>query len=130
MVGIIDYGMGNLLSVHSAFDYLGADVKYCHHPEDLKLKIVACNWMPLFMFADNNNQVSAELRTLMMQEMIKKGVLFQGAFTPCYSHTIEDVNYFSEAFYESLKVYKQGLTEGVDKYLVGHSIKPVFRKYI
>lgn len=35
MIGIVDYGMGNLLSVFSAFDYLGADVKICHNPEDL-----------------------------------------------------------------------------------------------
>jgi glutamine amidotransferase len=36
MIGIVDYGMGNLLSVYSAFDYLGADVKICREPEELK----------------------------------------------------------------------------------------------
>jgi len=36
MIGIVDYGMGNLLSVYNAFDYLGANVKICKHPEDLK----------------------------------------------------------------------------------------------
>jgi imidazole glycerol-phosphate synthase subunit HisH len=36
MIGIIDYGMGNLLSVHSAFEYLGADAVICKHPEELK----------------------------------------------------------------------------------------------
>lgn len=35
MVGVIDYGMGNLLSVYNAFDYLGEDVKICTHPEDI-----------------------------------------------------------------------------------------------
>ena len=35
MVGIVDYGMGNLLSVYSAFDYLGAKVKVCKYPEEL-----------------------------------------------------------------------------------------------
>jgi len=35
MVGILDYGMGNLLSVYSAFDYLAADVTICKYPEDL-----------------------------------------------------------------------------------------------
>ena len=35
MVGIVDYGMGNLLSVYNAFDYLGVDVKVCKVPEDL-----------------------------------------------------------------------------------------------
>jgi len=36
MIGIVDYGMGNLLSVYNAFDYLGANVKICKHPEELK----------------------------------------------------------------------------------------------
>jgi glutamine amidotransferase len=36
MIGIVDYGMGNLLSVYSAFDYLGTDVTICKYPEDLK----------------------------------------------------------------------------------------------
>jgi glutamine amidotransferase len=36
MIGIVDYGMGNLLSVYSAFDYLGSNVKICRFPEDLK----------------------------------------------------------------------------------------------
>ncbi len=35
MIGIVNYGMGNLLSVYNAFDYLGADVMICEHPEDL-----------------------------------------------------------------------------------------------
>jgi glutamine amidotransferase len=34
-IGIVDYGMGNLLSVYSAFDYLGAQVKICTTPDDL-----------------------------------------------------------------------------------------------
>lgn len=36
MLGIVDYGMGNLLSVYNAFDYLGVNVKLCKFPEDLK----------------------------------------------------------------------------------------------
>lgn len=35
MIGIVDYGMGNLKSVFSAFEYLGADVKILSHPEEL-----------------------------------------------------------------------------------------------
>jgi imidazole glycerol-phosphate synthase subunit HisH len=36
MVGILDYGMGNLLSVYSAFDYLAIDVMICKTPDDLR----------------------------------------------------------------------------------------------
>lgn len=39
MIGIVDYGMGNLMSVYNAFDYLGIDVKYISVPEEIK----SCN---------------------------------------------------------------------------------------
>jgi len=35
MIGIVDYGMGNLLSVFNAFEYLGVRVKICSNPEEL-----------------------------------------------------------------------------------------------
>lgn len=35
MIGIVDYGMGNLRSVFNAFDYLGAKVTICTRPKDL-----------------------------------------------------------------------------------------------
>jgi len=34
MIGIIDYGSGNLKSVFNAFRYLGEDVKICDKPEE------------------------------------------------------------------------------------------------
>ncbi len=35
MIGIVDYGMGNLLSVKNILDYLGEDNFICHTPSDL-----------------------------------------------------------------------------------------------
>jgi len=35
MIGIVDYGMGNLLSVYHALEMVGADVKMCKQPEAL-----------------------------------------------------------------------------------------------
>jgi glutamine amidotransferase len=34
-IGIVDYGMGNLLSVYNAFDYLGAEVQIVDNPEEI-----------------------------------------------------------------------------------------------
>jgi spore coat polysaccharide biosynthesis protein SpsF len=65
-----------------------------------------------------------------MQEMIRRGVLFQGAFVPCFSHTQEDVDYFVEAFDQALAVYKEALERGYEALLVGEPAKPVFRKYL
>jgi glutamine amidotransferase len=35
MIGVIDYGMGNLLSVQHALEYIGTAVKICTEPEDI-----------------------------------------------------------------------------------------------
>lgn len=35
MVGVIDYGMGNLFSVHHALEMVGAVVRICRHPGEL-----------------------------------------------------------------------------------------------
>ena len=65
-----------------------------------------------------------------MQEMIKRGVLFQGAFVPCFSHTLDDVNYFVNAFSETLEILKQTDEKSISTLLIGEPIKPVFRKYL
>jgi imidazole glycerol-phosphate synthase subunit HisH len=36
MIGIIDYGMGNILSVHNAIEYIGKTTAICSRPEELK----------------------------------------------------------------------------------------------
>ena len=36
MIGIIDYGMGNLRSVFNAFEYLGVSVKVCNTPKEIE----------------------------------------------------------------------------------------------
>ena len=35
MIGIVDYGMGNLMSVKNALDYLGEDCVICQEPQQL-----------------------------------------------------------------------------------------------
>ncbi len=89
------------------------------------------SWMLAFAFKDSNQAVSAEYRTLALQEMIKHGVLFQGIFVPCYSHTEDDVRYFEMAFEQTLQVYKQALeAKSVKSFLIGDAVKPVFRKFL
>ena len=36
MIGIIDYGMGNIMSVQNALNYLGEDNVLCNKPSDLE----------------------------------------------------------------------------------------------
>jgi len=93
-----------------------------------EVEAVACDWMPTFIFRDKTGAASAGLRTLFLQEMIGRGVLFQGVFIPCYSHTLDDVAEFAASFDASLEVYRRGLDEGYERYLVGEPAKPVFRR--
>ena len=95
-----------------------------------QVELAPSDWMPLFVFRDSNLEISAGLRTLAMQEMIRRGVLFQGAFVPCFSHTKDDIEYFAAALNESLTIYKDALQRGYEHFLTGEPAKPVFRKYL
>lgn len=92
--------------------------------------VVPCNWLVAFNFRDNTGILSPAMRTLAMQEMIKRGILFQGTFTPCFSHSDNDVLYFAKAFSETLSILLKASKEGVENFLVGEPVKPVFRKFL
>lgn len=46
-----------------------------------------------------------------------------------FSHTDDDIDRTVEAVGQSLRVYRKALDDGVEKYLVGRPVKPVFRKF-
>ncbi len=97
---------------------------------EASLQVVMCDWMVTFIYRNASGESSSGLRTLFMQEMIKRGVLFQGIFVPCLSHSLADVATFAEAFTSSLDVYAKAVAEGHENYLVGLPAKPVFRKIL
>lgn len=88
------------------------------------------NWHASMGFRNSKGEPDFGMRTLFNQEVIKRGVLFQGIFCPCFSHTDEDVQHILWAMDEAMAVYKKGLEDGYEKYLKGDIIKPVFRKHI
>ncbi|NCD69774.1 aminotransferase class III-fold pyridoxal phosphate-dependent enzyme [Mucilaginibacter agri] len=70
-----------------------------------------------------------ELKTLMQQEMIKRGVLWAGFHNMCYSHTDQDIAYTLSAYHEVLPIVKEAiLTNNVKGYLKGEVLEAVFRK--
>lgn len=94
------------------------------------VQILQFPWHVSLTYLDSDGNHSWKLRTLFHQEMIKRGILFQGIFCPHFSHTDNDLEQILNAFDEACNTYKKALEEGVEKYLVGAPIKPVFRKYI
>lgn len=81
-----------------------------------------------FVTKDETGKPSMEFRTLFAQEMIKRGILMPWVANS-YSHKDKELEITLKAIKESLEVYKKALKEGYKKYLKGHVIKPVFRKY-
>lgn len=81
-----------------------------------------------YVAKDPQGNVSLEYRTLFSQEMIKNGVLMP-YISLCYEHTDLEIEKTLEATKKSLLVYQKALNDGIDKYLEGRAIKPVFRKY-
>lgn len=92
------------------------------------VKVVPCPWMPTFLFLDSRGSVSLGHRTLFMQEMIRRGVLFQGIFVPTYSHREDELVMFVNAFRNSLDVYERALLDGWERHLIGDPVLPVFRR--
>lgn len=82
----------------------------------------------LFTTKDVNKQPSQPFRTLFMQEMIKRGIIAP-SFVVSYSHSEEDIDRTLDAAAEALAIYRDALSDGVDKYLEGRPVKPVFRRY-
>lgn len=70
-------------------------------------------------------------RTLIMQEMIASGVLFQGLFYPTWSHQQEEIGEIIAAFDAACAVYAKAIdARRCDGLLHGAAVKPVFRKKI
>ena len=70
-----------------------------------------------------------ELKSLLQQEMIKRGVLWSGFHTVCYSHSEEDVDHTMAAYHEALLILKAAVAERkVRNHLRGEVVEPVFRK--
>jgi glutamate-1-semialdehyde 2,1-aminomutase len=83
---------------------------------------------PVFTTLDNMQENSLSLRTLFLQEMLRNGVLMPW-IALCFQHGEDELEKTEIALSESFKVYKKALDEGVEQYLVGDAIKPVFRKH-
>jgi glutamate-1-semialdehyde 2,1-aminomutase len=70
---------------------------------------------------------SQPFRTLFLQEAIRRGLLMPSLVVN-FAHKDEEVRRTVDAVGEALGVYKQALEDGVERYLVGRPVQPVFRK--
>jgi len=87
---------------------------------------IACS--PGYTTKDKQGNSSLPFRTLFSQEMIKNGVLMPW-IAISYAHQADELNFTLHAVKKALQVYSRALDEGVENYLIGSAIKPVFRPF-
>jgi glutamate-1-semialdehyde aminotransferase len=85
-----------------------------------------CRTMVTFTPAAGNG---LEVKALMQQEMIKRGILWAGFHNMCFSHSEEDIDYTLKAYRDIMPLMKEAIESGnVKSYLAGEVLEAVFRK--
>lgn len=82
----------------------------------------------VFGSRDAQGQPSQPFRTLLMQEIIRRGILATSLVVN-YSHSEADIDRTIEAFAGAFGVYRRALDEGIEKYLNGRSVQPAIRRF-
>jgi glutamate-1-semialdehyde 2,1-aminomutase len=80
----------------------------------------------VFVTRDASGQTSRAFRALFMQELIRGGVIGP-SFVVSYAHTDDDIDFTIAAADRALGIYRRALDDGVERYLEGPALKPVFR---
>ena len=79
--------------------------------------------------AAKSGQNPLELKSLVQQEMIKRGILWGGFHNMSFSHSDEDVEYTLKAYQDVLPILKEAVNkQDVHGFLKGKPVEPVFRK--
>jgi len=70
-----------------------------------------------------------EMKTLVQQELLRRGVLWTGMQNLCHAHEEADIDYTVAAFREALDILRRATESGeIRRGLKGEVIQPVFRK--
>jgi glutamate-1-semialdehyde 2,1-aminomutase len=85
-----------------------------------------CNLV--YLCRDRDGAPSQVLRTLFLQETIRRGVLAP-SLVVSYSHSDDDIDRTIEAIDGALGILRRALDDGPEPYLVGRPVKPVFRGF-
>lgn len=80
------------------------------------------------VFRDRDGKESTEIKSLFMQECVKRGILFGAYVHISYSHTDEDIERTLSVCADALEIVKWALDEeAIDQYMEGEKVGVVFR---
>jgi glutamate-1-semialdehyde 2,1-aminomutase len=106
----------------------GVDRAIAAHGLEKYFRVVGRPCCLTYATLDAKGAPSQDFRTLFLQETIRRGVLAP-SFIVSYAHTDADIDRTVDIVDAALAVYSRALEEGVEKYLVGRPVKPVWRRY-
>jgi glutamate-1-semialdehyde 2,1-aminomutase len=81
-----------------------------------------------YITRDAEGAASMKFRALYAQEMLKQGVMMPWVAISA-AHGEAELELTLTAARQALAVYRRALDEGVERYLEGHELKPVFRQF-
>lgn len=94
--------------------------------------LIECKGLPpksFFTFKDTGGKDSLLIKSIFQQEVLKRGVLFNGNHALCLSLTDRDVEQVLEAYAAALASVKQAEASGTpEKFVAGRPLQPVFRE--
>lgn len=82
----------------------------------------------VFGTRDQELQPSQPFRTLLMQELIQRGVLATSLVVHL-GHTPDVIERTVQVFAEAFMVYRRALDDGIDRYLKGRPVRPAIRPF-
>jgi glutamate-1-semialdehyde aminotransferase/spore coat polysaccharide biosynthesis protein SpsF (cytidylyltransferase family) len=95
-------------------------------------KRTECQGLPphtVALFRDEAGQESLLLKSLFMQECLKRGVLFSGVQNICFSHSPADIDTTLRVYRSAMEILARAVAAGnVRESLEGEPVEPVFRR--
>jgi glutamate-1-semialdehyde aminotransferase len=87
----------------------------------------AAPWTIVSVREPDPGGIGLPAKSLVQQEMIKRGVLFNGSNFISYAHTDEDIDLAIDAYDASFEVLAGALPDKLEDYLEGPPLMPAFR---
>lgn len=78
-------------------------------------------------FKDARGHTMWEIKTLFMQEMLRRGILTYGTHNMSYAHGAQDLDRLAAAYDETFAVIRGGLASGIRALLEADVLEPLFR---
>jgi glutamate-1-semialdehyde 2,1-aminomutase len=110
-------------------------LRYQRLAADLDLDFTRCQGLgcrTLVSFESKGRATAAdplEMKSLVQQELVRRGVLWQGFHNLSYAHDEADIDHLFGAYREALLVLKRALDAGdLRGALLGEPVEPLFRK--